>query len=622
MLKSDNSRRITLSLLFILLAGIFLYANILHAPFFFDDNSNIRQNASIRNFSQTAQNFTGNRYLTFLSFSCNYIIGGLDTFGFHLVNILIHIINALLVYSLVLQTFRTPQMKDARQSASFIAFFSALIFIAHPIQTQAVTYIIQRGASMATMFYLLSLNMYIASRLRWDAAPEKKRLGIYIFYGLSILSAVCAMKTKEIAFTLPFMVMLYEFFFFSASPNSRRTPISLRFLFLFPLLLTLLIIPVSRLDFKGPTGTMGTIVQSVDTISKETVNISRTDYLLTQFRVTVTYVRLLIFPVNQNFDYDYPVYHSFFDKQVFFSFIFLLLIFLGGLYLLYVSRLADTKRNRHGLRFTVFGIFWFFLALSVESSLIPIADVIVEHRLYLPSIGPIIAFVTLFDSIALSSRIKLAAMIGIVLLLSAATYNRNMLWRDPQQIWEDVIAKAPGNYRAYNNLGVAFKEKGKFDEATKLFQRSIAIDSSHPAAYFNLGDVQYRLGNYAKAEGYLKKALDTRPKSSLRLDILNKLGRTYSAMGKTETAIAVFENALTLYPYSIPLYNNLGVQYVKVGRIDDAIIVFQRALTIRATPEVLGNFTKTSQLKSGKQGNKGAKENFPPGTEKSMEEQP
>ena len=619
MLKTDNSLRITLSLVFILLAGICLYSNILRAPFFFDDHGYIRQNELIRHFSRTAKNFTSNRYLTLLSFSCNYIIGGLDTFGYHLVNNCIHIINALLVYSLVLQTFRTPHMEDSRRSAGFIAVFSALIFISHPIQTQAVTYIVQRGASMATMFYLLSLNMYIASRLRWSADPEKKSLWIYIFYGISLLSAICAMKTKEISFTLPFMVVLYEFFFFSKGPDSRRTPIRLRSLFLVPLLLTLLIIPVSMLDIKGP---MEPIVQNVDSISKETAHISRTDYLLTQFRVIVTYVRLLIFPVNQNFDYEYPVYHSFFDPQVAFSFIILFMIFLGGLYLFYLSRLTDTKRSRHGLRLTAFGIFWFFLALSVESSIIPITDVIVEHRLYLPSIGLIIAFVTLFEPIAVSSRIKVAVMIGIVLLLSVATYNRNMLWKDPQLIWEDVIAKAPGNYRAYNNLGVVFKKQGKFDEATKQFQRSIAIDSSHPAAYFNLGDVQYQLGNYARAEEYLKKALDMRPTSLLRLDIVSKLGRTYSAMGKTETAIAVFENALTLYPSSIPLYNNLGVQYVKVGRLDDAVNVFQRALTIGEAPEVLVNLVKTFRLRSGKQGNKGAKENFPPGTKKTTEEQP
>jgi hypothetical protein len=154
------------------------------------------------------------------------------------------------------------------------------------------------------------------------------------------------------------------------------------------------------LDIKGP---MEPIVQNVDSISKETAHISRTDYLLTQFRVIVTYMRLLIFPVNQNFDYEYPVYHSFFDPQVAFSFIFLFMIFLGGIYLIYASRLAAAKGNRHGLRLAAFGIFWFFLALSVESSIIPITDVIVEHRLYLPSIGIIIAFVTLFDSIALSS---------------------------------------------------------------------------------------------------------------------------------------------------------------------------------------------------------------------------
>jgi len=639
--EKRSKKLILLGLIGIILLGAVLYSNILNAPFVFDDYSSINENDSIRSIAESFQKISSNRYLTSLSFAVNYAAGGLKPFGYHLVNNILHVINALLVYYLVTLTFKTPYFSSQQSAISanppssplnlrgdregllpshFIAFFVAFIFIAHPIQTQAVTYIAQRAASMAAMFYLLSLVMYIKFRLQvsdigcqvlGNTEPNKTlNLKPKTWYLCSVISAILAMKTKEIAFTLPVVIALYEFSFFSITQDSKlKTQNWKRFLYLLPILLTLLIIPLSMVNFKAP---VEAITQDINIQSRETVNITRTDYLLTQFRVIVTYLRLLVLPINQNFDYTFPVYHSFFDLHVFLSFLFLLSIFGIAVYLFYASRYNPpsppfSKGGRGGfLRLISFGIFWFFITLSVESSFIPIRDVIVEHRLYLPSMGFFIAVVLSVEYFFSNMRLKIALMLVIVSVLSISAYNRNTIWKDPQALWEDVIAKAPNNARAYNNIGVELKSKGEYDKAIEQLEKSLKADKNYTSVYFNLGDVQYRLGNYEDAVVYLKKALTLKLNQQLHLDVLNKLGRTYSAMGQNENAIDAFKEAIKVYPTAVEPYNNLGVQYIKTGRFDLAIEILESALKIREEQYLRSNFslayTKKEEIekKSGK----------------------
>lgn len=591
--KRNKKKIVAFGLAGIILLGTVLYSGILHAPFVFDDHGFIIEDESIRSIKESFKNISNNRYMPSISFALSYFLAGLSPFGYHLVNNLIHVINAMLVYYFIVLTFRTPLMAGLKGSAQFVAFSSAFIFVAHPIQTQAVTYIVQRATSMAALFYLLSVVMYIKWRLGQTTAAEVKpgkRFPTMIFYFFSLVSAVFAMKSKEIAFTLPMIIILYEFFFFSksASPSSR-TQLAKRLIYLIPILLTVLIIPINMLNVQSSAGE--TITQDIDLVSKETPNIGRIDYLLTEFRVIITYLRLLVFPIGQSLDYRYPLYNSFFNPQVFFSFLCLLGIFCIGIYLFYRSHPPVNGSRFFDLRLPAFGIFWFFITLSVESSIIPIRDVIVEHRLYLPSIGFFVALVTLLTRFISKINIRIAVIVIIVGLLSIAAYNRNTIWKDPQLLWEDVIAKAPNNARAYNNLGVELKNKGKFDKAIEQLEKSLKADKNYTSVYFNLGDVQYRLGNYEDAVVYLKKALTLKLNPQLHLDVLNKLGRTYSAMGQTTNAIETFKEAIRLFPGSMPPYNNLGVQYVKIGKFDLAIETLENALKIKNESNIRSNLS-------------------------------
>lgn len=614
--SSQKSYLRLLGVFSIVLLGLTLYSNILHSPFVFDDHGSIVDDEITKNIETAFKKISNNRYLTQLSFSLNYVIGGLRPFGYHLINNLIHVINATLVYYLVILTFRTPFFRTCYASRLtpdtshyFIAFSSAFIFVAHPIQTQAVTYIVQRATSMATMFYLISLIMYIKFRIQdtgyriqdgtsnnHASSPITYRFALFFSYSLSVLCAILAMKAKEIAFTLPIIILIYEFFFFNRPLNSVQRASNLkRFLYLIPIILTMLIIPLSTLNINEP---IEKVAQDMDLLSRDTPDISRADYLLTQFRVIMTYLRLLVFPIDQNLDYRYPVYHSFFDIHVFLSFLSILSMIGIAIYLFSRSRISirgaqfpDSRSLSPHFRLISFGILWFFLTLSVESGIVPIKDVIVEHRLYLPSIGFFIGCISFLDCMIHQKRLKVIVIIIIVACLSVSTYARNTLWKDPQKLWEDVIEKAPNNVRAYNELGAIFRDEGRYAQAMEQFEKALKINKNYAVTYYNIGYIQYKLGTYENALTYFQEALRFQLTVQLHMDIYNSIGITYSEMGNDTDAVHAFKKAIEILPGSIIPYNNLGRQYSKMGKFDQAIEIFEKGLRIREEPHLRSNLS-------------------------------
>jgi hypothetical protein len=532
--KDFPVRSLAVLLLLSVLAAL-IYSNTFSIPFQFDDRGNIIDNPQIKNLTNFFA-LSGSRYVGFLSFALNYSVGGLQVFGYHLVNLIIHIANGFLVYSLVLLLFKAESQHspltthDSQPNiASWIALAAALLFVAHPIQTQAVTYIVQRFASLVTLFYLITVVCY----LKWRLASSETR-GRFLWYGGAVLSTVLAMKTKENSFTLPFMILLVEGVFFRSS--TRR-----RWLALIPFLLTLPIIPLSH---------PGAIGEGEAGFAQETAEISRSGYLFTQFRVIVTYLRLLILPIGQNLDYDYRIYHSILEPAVLLSFLFLLSIFILSLFVIFHSRLTAQDSR---LRLMGFGIVWFFLTLAIESSIIPIKDVIFEHRLYLPSAG---FFMALSIAVVMGRewlhRQGIPAVWGVigfgvmVLVLSAMTYQRNHVWHDAMTLWQDVVKKAPQKPRGHNNLGLAYQDKGMLEAAIQEFLFALKL---HP--------------NYFKAR--------------------NNLGSAYVNQGRFEKATQEFRTALKLRPDNAEVHYNLGSVSMTEGRLEEATQELQIALRLRRT---------------------------------------
>jgi len=579
-------------ILLIIVVGIIVYFNTFNVPFHFDDTPNIVDNYKLRDLS----NFwppSGPRWFGFLTFAINYHLGGLNTTGYHIFNLAIHILNAILVYWLVMLTFKTPflkahnsELKTQSNTIQLIALFSGLIFAVHPVQTQAVTYIVQRVTSLATFFYFFSLVMYIKAKLRQTAEAETKvkffSASTLIFYFLSLISAILAMKTKEIAFTLPIVVTLYEFMFFEGKVKKR-------ILFLIPILFTMLIIPLSLMGVDKP---IGDLISDVSETTRVQTTMPRWDYLFTEFRVIVTYIRLLFLPINQNLDYDYPIQNSFLELDVFLSFCFLLSIFGFAVYLLFRSRgivhgsrSSDFRLQTRNFRLVSFGIFWFFITLSVESSIIPIADVINEHRIYLPSAGVFIAittsifiFVNKFRSRWQKiDRIVFSTISVLVILLIGATYARNTIWQDSVKLWVDVIKKSPGNARGYNELGITYGYKGITDKAAQAFQKAVELKPDFARAHYNLGIIYGQIGMFDEALSEFQITLRLHPHNA---DVFTSIGIIYGEEGLIDKAIKYFHCALILEQNNARAHFVLGMAYKYKGWDDKAIEHFNKAHTL------------------------------------------
>ena len=379
---------------------------------------------------------------------------------------------------------------------------------------------------------------------------------------------------------MPVMVFLYEFMFFRGDIKKRM----LYLLPLLPLLLTMFIIPLSvMLTHNGSTG-----VRGIDELTKMagSVDVPRWDYLNTQFRVIVTYIRLLFFPVNQNLDYDYPIYRTFFTPPVFLSFFVLLGVFCWGIYLLYRSYKSD-QANRFWYRLIAFGIFWFFVTLSVESSIIPIMDVIYEHRLYLPSVGYFMAIMSgiVFIQMRLANRtiavakVFIPVMIVIVISLSLTAYARNMAWSDKVTLWEDVVKKSPFKVRPRYNLGEAYQEQGRLDDAIKEYQAAINLNPYLVEPHYNLGMVYRAQGRLDDAVREYQEAIKLRPDYA---DAHNNLGMAYQKQGRLDDAIKEYQTAINLQTDHAKAHNNLGTAYYDQGRLDDAIKEYQTAIKLNS----------------------------------------
>lgn len=627
--RKSTKKTLLLHLALIAVLGLLAYSNTFDVPFQFDDIENIVGNPMFNDFSYFTDSASAERLghyrnvftliktrsVGYLTFFANYKVHGLRVAGFHIVNLVIHIVNAVLVYFLINLTFRTPflRMSVLKNRSCYIGLFSALFFVLHPVQTQAVTYIVQRFTSLATMFYLMSLVLYIQYRLRKielkAKAPEchlhkngnpetlakktraefdstikswNNKRGTVLLYCAALLFAVLAMKTKEIALTLPLVVAFYEFIFF-------RAGLKRRIIYLFPFLVAMLIIPLSYMFLIRMDSSIEELMGYADNITRAQ-EISRLDYFFTEFRVIVTYLRLLVLPVNQNVDYDYPVYHSIFALPVFLSMIVLLGVFGFGVCLLYRAHIIDRGSEAHSSfitdhasRLVAFGIFWFFITLSVESSVIPL-QVIYEHRIYLPSVGifsslVVMAFLLMerYGKITIRhSAVSLAVL--LLLLFSCATYMRNTIWKNTMTLWEDSVRKSPQKARPHVNFGNALMFKGEIDGAIKHYDTAVKLEPDLAEAYNGLGCAYNAKGLIEKAIEYFRIAIKMKP------DITEahvNLGAIYASNGLIDKAIEHFQTVIKLRPEYAEAHRNLGIVYNRKNLSDKALEHLNTALRLK-----------------------------------------
>lgn len=537
-----------LVLIFLSLAGLglLIYSNTFLASFHWDDFGAIINNPDIHSphfFSLDLWRKFNLRAVGYLTFILNYKIHGLDVFGYHFVNIAIHIFASSAVFFLVFLTLQTPTMKTIRYQvpSTWISLSAALIFLVHPIQTQAVTYIVQRFASLSALFYVSSLVFYVQYRLG----------GRRIYYFLSLSIAVFAFLTKENAVTLPLAFILYEGCFLYESPKRiNHTILSLAPFFLLYLLLFLR----SSDHFLHGGMIQTSVLPTAGLLQSE--EISRADYLLTQFSVMVMYLRLLFLPLHQNLDPDILIAKSFFEPHTALCFLFLLTVFALGIFLFKKQKMI------------AFGILFFFLALSVESSFIPLLDVMNEHRLYLPMVGFCFFLCGTLLLVIKNSKRWILFFLLLTIAGSFLTYERNKVWANEYTLWEDVARKSPQKWRPYYWLGQAYLGDKQYQKAVNFFSKAIQLNPNQAGIYSELGLIYLTLKDYPKALEVLQKEIALHP--DLYPEPYNNAGNALNELGRSEEAIESYKRAIKIRPDYGEAYANLCLAYFKKGDVENA----------------------------------------------------
>lgn len=565
--SETNFRRIVFGVL--AAAGLLVYSNTFQAEFTFDGRRGIAENRAIRELGNISEYCSGpklSRCLTYLSFALNYQVHGYHVQGYHAVNLALHIGNAGLLFLLLLALFKTPALESFDRTAPpWIAALAALLFLVHPVQTQAVTYVWQRSTLLGTFFYLLTVYFYVTGRV---SSSRPRILG-------SILCLLAGTVSKEIIFTAPLTLLLCETGLLRAENKPDR-----RFLWAWACFAAaLLIIPLKLASnqemkfylnpqfYNGRFSAVGW------------------DYLFTQINVVRTYLRLLIIPYPLNLDYYYPVSTRFFEWKTVLSFLMEISLFSAGLF---------SFQNKERVKLAGFGILWFFITLSVESTLVPLRDLIFEHRLYLPSAGFAIALSSLaWPVLKKSNGLKLCAavILGVFCIL---TFQRNFIWRNDFTLWTDTSLKAPANPRPHQLLGAAhvreaerFRRLGlpvealeNYEAALSYYENALALGADKSEIHANSGAIYEKLDRMDAAREVLGKALEENPQN---ITALYNSGVLLLREGKYDQALSYFEQTVARDSKHADAYNNAGSIHDMQGRREKAFEYLTRA--VKMAPE-------------------------------------
>lgn len=590
--------------------SIFLaYSVSLHGTWALDDSS-IGQFRSIGN---ALDSRIGYREIAYLSFLFNRWINPFDPLNYRVTNIIIHICNSFLVYFLAFLTLRLPGWKEKFGVYSFpVALLSSIIFALHPININAVAYIVQRMASLATMFVLLALLSYMHGR----TATRKAASAVsYLFASLFVVLGIFSKENAVMAVPL---ILLYEYFFLTRTGNKsfvRRFSLGL---------LAGLIILAGTSFFLGFQSTLfklaglflhpNTPIPEMGWTATD-VYWTPAQHILTEFRVLARYLMLLVVPLPRFLVFDwwgFPLSRGLFvPPTTFFALILILALIFLSLW------------KRRKLPFLSFGILWYFVAISLESFVAIGSDLYFEHRNYLPLTGLVIGVVaqgaTCFRPEALTGRKVWIASLVLASVLGSLTFQRNLVWKDSVTLWQDTVRKSPGNLRALIALGNSYLTKSDLKSAEMYYEKAMKISEADRRplffrnAAFSLGmtylfsldlyDAKRVLsvmdsemagsvaadivrGYYDSVKGDATeavrrlKAVFPRTVGFNRAIVCTLLGEAYRSEGLPGKALENYQKALELAPSFAAAYYGAGSAYLALGKLNEASLFIQKTLSL------------------------------------------
>jgi tetratricopeptide (TPR) repeat protein len=520
--------------------GLAAYSNTFDVPFLFDDAGWIVDNPAIRGLWPPTR-VGATRPVGAYTLALNWAVHGKSVWGYHATNLAIHLTAGLLLLGIARRTLSRGALgqRFARHAAP-LALAIALVWVVHPLQTQAVTYIVQRFESLMGLAFLATLYCFI--RAQDSGRPN-------LWYAASVLCCLAGMGCKEVMVAAPLVMLWYDRAFVAATWRE---------------------IWARRRWYYGVFAALGVALAAAVLWHHEqhgaggavhVEGLTPWTYLLSQTGVIVHYLRLCLWPQGQCFDYGWPTTSSLGDAL------------LPGLVVLGLLGLTVWS----AFRWPAWGFLggWFFLILAPTSSILPIKDLAVEHRMYLPSAAVIAAAIIagyLVGGAALgrtsgAKAAGVAAIGAIVLGLTVATFVRNQVYESALSVWRDVVAKAPTHARGWMNLGKLLHDEGGTAEAIACAQQGVALAPGDAQAHANLAGIYHECGQFAEAAEQYAKAVEV---SNGQIEHRISLMATYVAAGRYEDAVREGRLALASSPQSAGARINLANAELALGRPAEA----------------------------------------------------
>jgi tetratricopeptide (TPR) repeat protein len=579
--KSGASSRDCNAFVLLLFLVVLCYGGTLNAEWHLDDHhviinnthlhiNNLGPESLIRSFfahPDQQSNLDKKFYRPFscLTLAINWYLGKTRVVGYHIVNIFVHILTAFFLFLTVYKILKLPNMRDKyRGNEHFIALLTTTLWAINPIQTQAVTYVVQRMASMATLFYVLSLLFYIEGRTVNSHLQRK------FFFFSCLLSFLLGLASKENVMTLPIALVLVETIFFQDLSQAKTKKVLL-WVTVGGVILFIVIGSLLFMDSNPISAILSGYKNRYFTPAQR---------LMTEPRILVYYLSQIFYPVptRLSIEHDVLISTSLLNPWTTLPSIGLILGLIGfGVWQIRKMPILS------------FAILFFFLNHLIESSIISL-ELIFEHRNYLPSL-----FVFLPVSIGIKRlldyyRDKKNPLFGtlvtfVILLLvgfGSGTYIRNMAWSTERSLWEDAVKKAPGMMRPVHNLAWTHARAGHYDKAMELYEKSLVLEGHsiyHRLVTLNsMGNIQLSRGNYEKAAELWKEALDIYPKHA---ELHYGLALTLTKLRDWEEALANIEKSISIRPRRHDYFNLKGEILLNQGRPKEALSYFRKALKLK-----------------------------------------
>ncbi len=587
------------------------YSNTFDASWHFDDENNILNNKPLHLTQLNSQNIkktffadwngSGKMYrpVACLSFAFNYYFGGTEVFGYHVINLIIHFLSSIFLFLFIYHTLRLPIL-EARYgpNAYFMALLSAALWAVNPVQTQAVTYVVQRMTSMAGMFFIMAMYFFLKGK------SSDTRFSRGVHYILCIVCGILAMGCKENAIMLPMVILLYTLFLCQGVTKKNLKRYSF-FLLMALLLCTAIAVMIAGPSILNPGRLMASYQNRGFTLPER---------VLTEPRVILFYISLLLYPMPDRLSLEHDITLSTGLLTPPWTLISILAIIL-------MLILAFLYAKKWPL--IAFCVIFFLLNHLIEASVLPL-ELIFEHRNYVPSMLFFVPFAIMLSKgiHALSKKRSLQLMLIMFVILvligwGHSTFARNKIWKNDGILSFDAIEKYPNLARAHHNLGRFYARNGFYQEAINEYQLALSKENINNLAgrnwtYYNLGSLFQQLGKddqalicynlaqqyqpdfapthikkgqllakkglYAKGVQEIEKALDDR---AHRATALANLGHLALREGRTGTAIDYLRRALEASPQDPYIMKRLGVAYHMANQSEKALILFKNALRIQ-----------------------------------------